>query len=150
MLKSIIYILLFAVLIVPSKVVTSDTIAPKSPITIKAEKLALTIKIIETRGNYQVKGASGEIGAYQFMPSTYKRLSQIHFGTTTPMTDQNQDRLAYLEIKSLIIKGYSERDVFATWNQGNRGQCKSGINKYGVKYDSCAYIQKGLNQYSKL
>lgn len=150
MLQKIIYILLIAVLLVPSQVVTSDEIPPKSLLTIKAEKVILTIKTIETNGNYQVKGASGEIGAYQFMPDTFRRLSIIHFGTTTKMTNENQDKLAYLEAKRLLVKGYSEKDIALTWNQGNRGQCKRGVNKFGVKYDSCAYAEKFMKTYNRL
>lgn len=127
----------------------SDVITP-DPIEIQAKKIALAIKTAETGGRYEVKGESGEIGAYQFMPSTYKKLSIIHLGTSTQMTPANQDLVAKKEMERLLREGYTERDIALVWNQGHRGKCKSGVNKYGVKYDSCAYVNKVLKIYNML
>lgn len=150
MIQKTIITLLLLVLVTPAGITTSDTIPQKGVITKKAEDITLSIKIVETGGKYEVKGASGEIGAYQFMPSTYKSLSLIHFGTSTKMTPENQDKLAYLEIESMVKKGYTVRDIALTWNQGNKGKCKSGINSKGVKYDSCAYAEKVIKTYNKV
>lgn len=122
-----------------------------TPLEIKAEKLAQAIKHKESKGNYTVKGASGEHGAYQFLPSTFKALSLKHFGTTTAMTPQNQDKVAYKTIISLLEAGHSEDKVALYWNTGRvNGKCSSGINKHGVSYNSCEYVRSVMSIYSSM
>ena len=48
------------------------------------------------------------------------------------------------KIYKWIEQGLTDREIFLIWNQGNTRQCKSGVNKYGVKYDSCEYVEKAL------
>ena len=109
-----------------------------------AQKLANAIKTVESGGNYNAKGASGESGAYQFMPSTWKSWAQQYLGNANaPMTKENQDKVAIMRIQDLLDQGYSAQQVALIWN-GGQPVVKKGVNKYGVSYDSGAYADKVL------
>ena len=45
----------------------------------RVDLLLQAIKIIESRGNYSVKGESSEYGAYQFTSATYRMYSYLYF-----------------------------------------------------------------------
>ena len=108
----------------------------------QAIKLASAIKQVESGGNYNAKGASGESGAYQFMPSTWKAWSLKHLGTPdAPLTPANQNEVAIREIYSLLEKGNDPKKVALIWN-GGQPVVKKGVNKLGVAYDSGAYADK--------
>jgi hypothetical protein len=110
--------------------------------TNKAQKVALAIKKTESGGNYQAKGASGEYGAYQFMPSTWSQWAKEFLGNANaPMTPENQDKVALAKIQSLINQGYNERQIALIWNGGTPVE-KKGVNSKGVAYDSGAYANK--------
>ena len=107
-------------------------------------KLANAIKKVETGGKYNAKGASGEYGAYQFLPTTFNSLSKQHLGEVVQMTPANQSKIALITIDDLITQGYTVKEVATWWNSGNRERCGKGINKHGVKYDCPAYVDKVL------
>lgn len=68
---------------------------------------------------YNAKGASGEHGAYQFMPNTWKTWAGTHLGDpNAPMTVENQNKVAYNQIKSWKDKGYNPAQIAAAWNAG--------------------------------
>ena len=49
------------------------------------------------------------------------------------------------KVQKFINRGWSESRIFLSWNGGESAtECKRGVNKYGVKYDSCDYVQKAL------
>lgn len=147
--KYLILLLLLVGLFQPTKAHEAEV--QIDPLEVKAQKLAQAIKHVESGGNYQVKGASGEIGAFQFLPSTYKYLSIKHLGTTTPMTPENQERVAVASIYALLEAGHDEHGVAKYWNTGRAtGKCSNGINKHGVRYDSCSYIQKVVSVYKTI
>jgi hypothetical protein len=107
-----------------------------------ASIIASAIKKVESDGNYSAKGGSGEYGAYQFMPSTWKDWAGKYLGNANaPLTPQNQDKVALARINDLLKMGYSPEQVALTWNHGSPKRV-SGVNKYGVKYDSGAYADK--------
>lgn len=112
--------------------------------TNQASKIAMAIKKVESGGNYDAKGGSGESGAYQFMPSTWKGWAKQYLGNANaPMTKENQDKVAIAKINDLLKKGYNEEQIALIWN-GGEAKVKKGVNKYGVKYDSGAYAKKVL------
>ena len=78
------------------------------------------------------------------MPDTWAAWSNRVFGQVEPMTPTNEEYVALHKIQHHLDQGYSDRQVALTWNQGNPGACKAGVNKYGVRYDSCAYAKKVL------
>lgn len=96
----------------------------------------------ESGGNCNAKGASGERGCFQFMPTTYKAYIKKYLGTTTlPMTFENEYNLMVTVNTLYLEKGYTPYQVALLHNQGHMGKCSKGINKYGVKFDSCSYAQ---------
>lgn len=109
-----------------------------------ASNIANAIKQVESNGNYNAKGASGESGAYQFMPETWINWSKKYLGYIAPMTKENQDIVAKNRIQEWLDLGYNERDIALLWNSGKTTPVK-GINSKRVAYDSEAYAQKVLN-----
>lgn len=111
-----------------------------------ASNIASAIKTVESGGNYNAKGASGEFGAYQFMPSTWKQWAGEFLGNSNAQpTKQNQDFVAQSKINQLINAGYNAEEIALIWN-GGTPQRKKGVNQYGVSYDSGAYANKVINQ----
>jgi len=109
-----------------------------------ASTIANAIKTVESQGNYNAKGASGESGAYQFMPSTWKQWAGEYLGDpNAPLTRENQDFVAQSKINSLLEQGYNPEQIALIWNGGTPKR-KAGVNKYGVQYDSGAYADKVL------
>jgi muramidase (phage lysozyme) len=109
-----------------------------------ASNITNAIKAVESGGNYNAKGASGEFGAYQFMPNTWKQWAGEFLGDPNAKpTPQNQDYVANAKVNSLIQQGYTPEQIALIWNGGTPVR-KSGVNKFGVKYDSGAYADKVL------
>lgn len=120
------------------------------------KNLASAIKRQESGGNkdpYNAKGASGEHGAYQFMPDTWKGWAKTHLGdSNAPMTMENQNKVAYNQIKSWKDKGYNPAQIAAAWNAGegslkeDKWKTNVGTNSLGVKYDTPSYV-KNVSKY---
>lgn len=49
-----------------------------------------------------------------------------------------------------LADGHTEKEVALIHNQGRVGQCRKGTNRYGAKYDSCAYRDQVFALYTKL
>jgi hypothetical protein len=110
-----------------------------------AQTIANAIKQVESGGNYSAKGASGENGAYQFMPATWKSWAKEFLGdANAPMSQANQDKVANAKIQSLLDQGYNAQQVALIWN-GGTPTVKKGVNSKGVAYDSGAYASKVLS-----
>lgn len=80
----------------------------------------------------------------QFLPSTWRLFSKEVYGEVREMTPTRERYVAYKMIEKWLDQGLSASQIAKRWNQGHTGACKSGVNKYGVQYDSCAYTQKVL------
>lgn len=107
--------------------------------------IAEAIRQVESEGNYDATGESGENGAYQFMPDTWKEWAGKHLGNANaPMTQQNQDFVAQMQINEWLREGKTAEEIALLWNGGETKR-KSGVNKFGVKYDSGAYADKVLS-----
>lgn len=110
-----------------------------------------SIKYVESRGNYNIIGGSGEIGAYQFMPYRWRFLCYKYFGEVLEYTPQNQDTIAYLKIREYVKKGYSIKEIALLWNAGTTNPARyEGYNKYGVYFNIKKYIDKVVDAYNKL
>ncbi|MDD5013562.1 MAG: hypothetical protein PHW73_00485 [Atribacterota bacterium] len=104
----------------------------------------------ESRGNYNVRGQSGEFGAAQYLPSTFYKWSYELFNIYLEPTPENQDKVAIAKIRQLIDNGYSVKQIFSIWNSGDadwRGHV--GINNLGVSYNVPQYVQAVYIQYLK-
>ena len=116
------------------------------------DQIANAIKQIESNNNYEASGASGEYGAYQFMPSTWdswskeyakaKGISLMPGGMS--MSPENQDAVAKFKIQQWLSQGLSPQQIAAKWNSGSEvgWENKIGVNKQGVAYNVPAYVKK--------
>ena len=120
------------------------------------------IKEIESNGDYNAKGSSGEYGAYQFMPDTWNSwlqeyiqsskinisdlgviMSNAKFGAITP---ELQDAVATWKIQQLLNKGNTPEQIASIWNSGSPDwKGKVGINKQGISYNTPAYVERFKN-----
>lgn len=82
----------------------------------------------------------------QFMPSTWRLFSLDVYGEVREQTPTRERYVAYKMIERWLQEGLTARGIALRWNQGHEGQCKSGVNKHGVKYDSCSYARQVLAQ----
>jgi len=132
------------------KVRTRITGAPTTaPVNDMGEpvRIASAIKKVESGGNYEARGASGEFGAYQFMPGTWKSWAGQYLGDSNAApTSTNQDRVAHAKVGDLLKKGYTPRQIALIWNGGQPIE-KKGVNSKGVKYDSGSYASKVMAAY---
>lgn len=123
----------------------------------QALNLAKAIRRAETGSStdpYNAKGASGEYGAYQFMPDTWKQWSgQYLQDANAEMSVENQNKVAYSRIKELKDQGYNPAQIASMWNSGKAEAYKEdfrGVNSQGVEYDVPAYVQKVSQYYNEL
>lgn len=121
--------------------------------------LAKAIAKTETQGSkdpYKAVGDSGTSkGAYQFQPNTWKNLSKQHLKIdNAPMSVENQNKVAYMEIKRLKDAGKTPAQIASYWNSGDFEAYKKGKKGYnaklGVYYDVPAYVEKVSNNYRQL
>lgn len=121
--------------------------------TNKASKLADAIMTVESGGK-QIKGASGEFGAFQFIPATWAIISKEVAGQVIPQTAENERFIAEQKINQLLEKGHTPKEVALIWNTSLGGAEKpfvrKGTNKKGVKFDSGAYASKVVSTLNKL
>ena len=102
--------------------------------------------------NYDAKGASGEHGAYQWMPGNFENAAKTYGLDPNDFSPMNQDKVAYAQIKAYKDKGYDPGQISSLWNSGSpdNWQNHSGTNKQGVKYDTPAYVNKVKQNYTQL
>lgn len=125
--------------------------------------LAKAVRQQETGGSkdpYNQKGASGEFGAYQFMPATYKNYAQKYLGNAAaPPSVENQNKIAYSFIKEKKDAGFTPAQIASMWNAGEgepdaykgvfkTGRPSKGKNDHGVYYDVPGYAA-GVSKYYK-
>ena len=117
-----------------------------------ANQIANAIKTIESNNNYNAEGASGEFGAYQFMPGTWSSWSKEYAKANNmslmpkgmEMTPENQDAVAIFKINQWIQQGLTPEQIAAKWNSGSEvgWENKIGVNSQGVAYNVPAYVNK--------
>lgn len=132
----------------PKEKIENEEYIPEQPYW-RDRTLALEGVIVQLESGgigdcFDIPGASGEIGCHQFLPSTWNAYSIEVYGEVLEQTPENAEYVVRSMIEKWIEKGYSDRDIFLIWNQGNRGDCREGINRHGVAFNSCAYAEKAL------
>lgn len=132
------------------------------PLDPQVLNLTKAIKRAETGsepGAYNRVGDKGTSrGAYQFQDSTWKDWSKKHLKVdNAPMTVENQNRVAYSQIKEWKDAGLSPAQVASKWNSGREnaylaqdGTAKGHNTKLGVNYDVPAYVAKVSQYYKEL
>ena len=125
--------------------------------------LAKAIRQTESGGNFSAKGKSGEHGAYQFTPDTWKTQAS-KYGINIPIeqaTPEQQNAVAYNKIKEWKDKGHDVTQIASMWNAGegepdsytgkfSTGTPSIGINKFGAKYDVPSYAKSVATAYMTL
>lgn len=122
---------------------------PSGAASSSAGTIAEAIKQIESNGNYQARGASGEYGAYQYMPGTWQQWSREYAQangiqqTLDVTSPQNQDAVANWKIQQWLNQGYGPQQIASMWNSGSpEWQGKVGTNSQGVPYNVPQYVER--------
>lgn len=134
--------------------------------TLDPKIIALTqaIRQTESGGNFQAKGASGEYGAYQFLPSTFANLSQKYLGQKVDLqsaTPAQQNEVAYKQVADWKAQGLNVGQIASSWNAGpgepdaytgkfSNGKSSVGKNSMGVAFDVPTYAAKVATAYQTL
>lgn len=75
------------------------------------------------------------------MPSTWRHHSTLVYGEVREMTPEREWYVVTTLFDKWLREGMNEAQIALRWNAGGASKCSSGVNKYGVRYDSCAYVQ---------
>ena len=102
--------------------------------------------------NYNSSGKSGEHGAYQWMPGNFEAGAREAGLNPADFSPENQDKVAYYQIKKYKDQGLQPWEIASIWNSGSKDNWKDhkGVNKYGVAYDTPAYVAKVKQHYTNL
>lgn len=124
----------------------------------KIVTLAKAIRQVESGGNPQAKGASGEHGLYQFMPDTWNG-NAPRFGVNVPLeqaTPEQQNQVAYKQLAEWATQhpDWNVGNFASAWNAGPGKpnayvEGNAGTNSQGVKYDTAAYAKMVAEQYQQ-
>lgn len=135
----------------------------KDDLDIGVVNLAKAIRQSESGGNFSAKGKSGEHGAYQFTPDTWKAVAP-KYGINVPIeqaTPEQQNAVAYNRIKAWKDSGKDVTQIASMWNAGegepdaytgkfSNGVSSRGTNKFGAKYDVPAYVESVAKAYQQI
>lgn len=124
------------------------------PLDPQAVALSKAIRQQESGGNFNARSKDGSYGAYQFIKPTWDTTSK-KFGVTAEWdkaTPEQQNEVAYKQIKEWKDKGYNVGQIASMWNAGagKPNAYKSnleGTNKDGVKYNVAKYAEKVATLY---
>lgn len=118
---------------------------------IEIQRRLWTIRIIESGSDYYVQGGSTEIGAYQFMPGTWREKSLKYYGEILDIrSPEHQDKVAYAWVKELLLKGHNMEETASIWNCNSPvWEGKVGTNKYGRKYNVPRHVEKAMKTYAQ-
>lgn len=123
-----------------------------------ADDVANAILTVESGGNFNAAGGSGENGRFQFMPATWNIVSQQYaqangINQSIPMTPENENKVARWKINQLLSAGNTPEEVALIWNTSLGGAEKpkrvKGVNDKGVSYDSNEYARKVMGVLQK-
>ncbi len=108
------------------------------------------LKQHESGGDYTLPGKSGEYGAYQYTPDTFKNYASSYakMPNANLQSPEDQDKVTYYAIKAMKDKGYTPEQVLSEWNSGKKNaylQDHKGTNEYGVQYDTPKYVESVKN-----
>lgn len=119
--------------------------------------LAKAIRHVESGGNFDARGGSGEIGGYQYTPDTWKGAAS-KYGINVPLeqaTRQQQNEVTYKRLKEWKDSGKNVGQIASMWNagEGRPNAYKEnwkGVNQFGVAYDTPSYARKVATAYQDM
>ncbi len=143
--------------------ISSQSNQPSTQLDPAVVNLAKAIRQTESGGNFSATGKSGEYGAYQFTDPTWNAWAK-KYGITTPLdqaTPEQQNAVAYNQIKAWKDQGYNVAQIASMWNAGqgepnaytgkfSDGSPSSGTNKFGAKYNVADYAYSVAKAYNTL
>lgn len=157
---------------------TSTQTDTQSPVTQPIDQAALTLsRAIALREsskdgqtpNYTASGDAGtSYGAYQWnngkqplqpgqLPTNFVNAAKQYGLDPTDFSPENQDKVAYAQVKALKDQGLQPEQIAASWNAGmghiNDWQNHVGtteINGQQVHYDTPAYVKQVQQYYQQL
>jgi hypothetical protein len=106
--------------------------------------------------NYNAVGDNGTShGAYQWQPGNFEAAAKSAGLDPNDRSPENQDKVAYHEVKGYKDKGYDPGQIASLWNSGSpdNWQNHSGttmINGKPIHYDTPAYVNKVKSYYQGL
>lgn len=120
--------------------------------------LTKAIKNAETPNHpdpYNAVGDNGKsFGAYQIQKQYWPTWAKQYLGDANAQpTEENQNKLAYMRVKSLLDKGHSQSEVASIWNSGRAdpNATGSGYNPaVKANFNVPAYVEKVKNNYLQL
>jgi hypothetical protein len=65
------------------------------------------------------------------------------------MTKTAVEYVTVLTIQEMLQHKTPEQ-IALQWNAGNAKKCSKGINKLGVPYNSCEYVEKTIRNFNQL
>lgn len=119
----------------------------------QAKNMTKAIFQTESGGNFNAKGKSGEHGAAQWMPETWKAHAKDVLGDeNAAMTPENQSVVAQGTIRKLIGQGKNAAQIAAIWNSGSdeNWEHKVGKNSKGVEYNVPKYVKSVTDAYQTI
>ncbi len=102
--------------------------------------------------NYNAVGDNGTShGAYQWQPGNFESAAKAAGLNPSDMSPENQDKVAYYQVKQYKDQGLDPGQIASKWNSGSPDNWKdhSGttvINGKPIHYDTPAYV-KGVQKY---
>ena len=120
----------------------------------QAMALTKAIRQVESGGNFKARSKDGSFGAYQFLKSTWDNTAR-KYGVNAEWekaTPQQQNEVAYKQIKEWKDKGHNVGEIASMWNAGaGRPQAYlqglKGTNSSGVNYNVANYAKKVATLY---
>ncbi len=142
----------------PNQVTQPQTPSTASSLDPQIVNLAKALRQTESGGNFAAKGASGEYGAYQFLPSTWDATAP-KYGVRAPLdqaTPEQQNEVAYKQLADWKKEhpDWNVGNFASAWNAGPGKpsaylENNVGTNSSGVKYDTPTYAKKVAQAYQQ-
>lgn len=121
--------------------------------------LTKSLRQVESGGNFQAKGKSGEYGAYQFEPSTWAATAP-KYGINVPLeqaTPEQQTEVTYKTLESWKKQhpDWNIGNYASAWNAGEHApnaylENHAGTNSQGVSYDTPKYAKDVATAYQAI
>lgn len=98
---------------------------------------------VESKGNFNARGASGEKGRTQLMPGRFEQISKEILGEVVPFNPLNEEYVVTKYIQKRLNAGVTPQRFALEWNAGGAAKvCSRGINSLNVAYDSCDHNRR--------